>query len=74
MTPRRYRWIRRLMIVLAAVPLLQFAQCATGVRQVFAGVANAVPATVFGILQSTLLSPIFALLSGGGGTSTGGGI
>lgn len=82
MTRKQYRLTRRFMVILAAAPLLQLSQCKTGTSQVLQGIANQMPSTIFSILQSALLSPLFSLLSGGstntggfGGTgSTGGGI
>lgn len=67
MSPRRYRqyrWIRKLAIIMAAAPLFQAAQCATGVRQVSANVFNSLPATIFGIMEGFFLAPIQWLLSG----------
>lgn len=67
MTKRRYRqfrWARRLAILMAAAPVFQLAQCATGVRQVSANMFNALPATLFSIMEAFLLAPIQLFLSG----------
>ena len=69
MTKRRYRQYRlagKLAIVLAAAPMFQFAQCASGVRQVSANMFNSLPSTIFSIWQGFALAPIQLLLSGGG--------
>jgi TRAP-type mannitol/chloroaromatic compound transport system permease large subunit len=48
---------------MAAAPVFQAAQCATGVRQVSANMFNAMPSTIFGIMESFLLAPIQFFLS-----------
>jgi hypothetical protein len=68
-TLHHFRWMGKLAIILAAAPLFQLAQCDTGLLQVFAGVANAMPATMFSIMQGFLLLPL-QLLSGSGGSGT----
>ena len=66
------------MVVLAAAPLFQLSQCKTGTSQVLQGIANQMPATIFSLLQSVALAPLYSFLSGGtsntGGVSSGGGI
>lgn len=68
MTKHRYRqywWLRKLAIFMAAAPLFQAAQCATGVRQVSANVFNSLPSTIFSIMEGFVLLPIQLLLSAG---------
>lgn len=79
MTRKQYRWTRRLMIVFAAAPLFQLSQCKTGTSQTFQFVLNQLPSTLFSLVQSAVLSPLFALLGssgnlGSGGTTGGSGI
>ena len=73
-TLKRFKLARRIAIVLAAAPLFQLSQCQTGVNQVLATSLNNTPATIFQVLNSLALSPLFALLGGttGGTTGTGG--
>ncbi|MCG8405506.1 MAG: hypothetical protein MI923_09950 [Phycisphaerales bacterium] len=64
MNQRRYRRLklaRKLLVIVAAAPLLQFAQCATFNRQVFANVANNSPNVLYLTLQQIALAP-FQLL------------
>jgi hypothetical protein len=66
MKPRHYRYnrlLRKVALVMAAMPLFQLAQCGTGIRQVSADMANSLPSTIFGLMQSFALAPIQALLS-----------
>jgi len=75
MTRKQYRLTRRFMVILAAAPLLQFTQCKTGTSQTLQFVANQLPSTIFSLLQSIALAPLFSFLSGGtttGGNNTGG--
>lgn len=79
MTRKQYRRTRRLIIVLAAAPLFQALACKTGTSQTLQFVANQLPATLFSLFESALLSPLFALLGSstsslgtGGLGSTGG--
>ena len=53
------------MILTAALPLFQFAQCQTGVNQVLKAVANSLPNTIFSAFQAALLAPYFAIVGGG---------
>lgn len=62
---RQYKIARKIALVLAAAPLFQLSACQTGFQEVFAGVFNALPATLFNIFQGILLAPIQALISGG---------
>ncbi len=67
MTQRRYRqfrWARRLAVLMAAAPVFQLAQCSAGVRQVSASMFNALPSTLFSIMESILLAPIQLFLNG----------
>ncbi len=53
MTKRRYhqyRLFRKVAIFMAAAPLLQLAQCSTGIRQTSAVMANTLFAAVEGII------------------------
>lgn len=76
MTRKQYRITRRLMVFLAAAPLLQLSQCKTGASQTGQFVLNQIPATIFNILQSVALAPLYSFLSGAGTntSSMGGGI
>ncbi len=65
MRPRHVRRLRQVMILTAALPLFQFAQCQTGVNQVLKDVANSLPSTIFSAFQSALLAPFFAIVGGG---------
>jgi hypothetical protein len=49
---------------MAAAPVFQLAQCATGVRQVSANMFNALPSTLFSIMESILLAPVQLFLGG----------
>lgn len=60
----------KLSVFMAAAPLFQLSQCETFSREVAANVANNLPATIFSITQSILLSPIIALLSGEAAAAT----
>ena len=72
---RKHRWVKRLMIVLAAAPLFQLSQCQSGVGQVFATTANNLPSTYFQVLNSLALLPIQLLLFGTtGGLGGNGGL
>ena len=62
---RQYKIARKLALILAAAPLFQLSACQTGFQQVFANVINALPGTLFNIIQGFLLAPIQALISGG---------
>ncbi len=62
---------RRIAIVMAAAPLFQLSQCATGVSQVFQTAANSAPSTVFSVLTNIALLPLRLLLTGGDLTGTG---
>lgn len=62
---RQYKTARKLALILAAAPLFQLSACQTGIQQTFASVFNALPATMFNIIQGILLAPIQALISGG---------
>jgi hypothetical protein len=53
-----YRWIKRAALIMAAAPLFQVSQCATGTSQVLADLANSLPATSFSILEGFLLLPL----------------
>lgn len=72
---KRYRVARRVAIVLAALPLFQVQQCGTGVSLVLQNTVNALPNTVFQVLQSIALLPLRLLITGGtlgdDGTGTG---
>jgi hypothetical protein len=57
-TYMHYRWARRLAIIMAAAPLFQLAQCSTGIRQVSENMLQAMPSTIFGIIQGFILLPI----------------
>jgi hypothetical protein len=77
MTFNSYRRWRRILIIVAAAPLIQLSACQTGFNQVAATVLNNLPSTLFSIVQSALLAPFITLLSGGGttgGVNGGGGI
>lgn len=63
MKPRHHRLLCKVALVMAAMPLFQLAQCATGVRQVSADMANTLPSTIFGLMQGFALAPIQLLLS-----------
>lgn len=63
-TLTRYRWARRLAIFMAAAPLFQFAQCATGTRQVADSMLQAMPSTIFSIMQSFFLLPLQLIFGG----------
>lgn len=61
---RHYKIARKLALILAAAPLFQLSACQTGFQQVSASVINALPGTVFNIIQGFLLAPFQALISG----------
>ncbi len=66
MTNRRYRqykWLVRLTILMAAMPLFQLSQCSTLTRQINANVANAAPATLYSSIEGLFLAPINLLLA-----------
>lgn len=65
MRPRHVRRLKQVMILTAALPLFQFAQCQTGVNQVLKDVANSLPNTIFSAFQAALLAPYFAIVAGG---------
>lgn len=65
MRPRHVRRFRQVLILTAALPLFQFAQCQTGVNRVLQDVANSLPSTIFSAFQSALLAPFFAIVAGG---------
>jgi len=69
MTRKQYRLTRRFMVFLAAAPLLQLSQCKTGTSQTLQFVANQLPSTIFSLIQSLALAPLFSFL-GGGTTNT----
>jgi len=62
---RRYKIARKLTLILAAAPLFQLSACQTLTQQTFAIVINALPGTLFNIIQGILLAPIQALITGG---------
>lgn len=68
MTRKQYRLTRRLMVILAAAPLFQLSQCKTLTSQTGQLILNQLPSTLFSIVQSAALAPLFALLGGGGNT------
>ena len=74
----RYRWMRRVAIVLAVAPLFQFSACGTGVTQVTRNMINQAPASFFQLFNGLGLFPVELLLGGGNirngglGSSTGG--
>lgn len=79
----RYRWMRRVAIVLAAAPLFQASQCSTGLLQVMRTSVNQAPSSFFQTFNGLGLYPLQLLLGGGNtgqssgtgtGTSTGTGI
>jgi len=59
------------MVILAAAPLFQLSQCKTGTSQTLQTIANQLPSTIFSLLQSAALAPLFSLLSGGSTTGSG---
>lgn len=61
---RHHKIARKLALILAAAPLFQLSACQTGFQQVFASVINALPGTVFNIIQGFLLAPIQAIIGG----------
>ena len=61
---RQYKITRKLALILAAAPLFQLSACQTGIQQVFANVINALPATMFNIIQGFLLAPFQAIIGG----------
>jgi hypothetical protein len=63
-TYMHYRWARKLAIILAAAPLFQLAQCSTGIRQVSESMLQAMPSTIFGIVESFLLLPLQLIFVG----------
>lgn len=65
MTRKQYRLTRRLMVVLAAAPLFQLSQCKTVASQTGQLILNQLPSTIFSLLQSAALAPLFSLLGGG---------
>ena len=64
-TYMHYRWARRLALLLAAAPLFQLSQCSTGIRQVSNDMLQAMPSTIFGIVQGFLLLPLQLIFAGG---------
>lgn len=72
MTRKQYRLIRRLTMVLAAAPLFQLGQCRTGTSQTLQFVGNQLPSTLYSLVQSIVLAPLFSAL-GGGSTAFGNG-
>lgn len=65
MTPRRinqYRRLRKLALIVAASPLFLAAQCMTGVSQVSENMLQALPSTVFGIMQGYFWAPLEILI------------
>lgn len=73
MTRKQYRLTRRLMVILAAAPLFQFTECKTVASQTGQLILNQLPSTLFSLVQSAALAPLFALLGGGSTGGTGGG-
>ena len=73
MTRKQYRITRRLMVFMAAMPLLQFTECKTVTSQTLQLIANQMPSTIFSLVQSVALAPLFSLLGGGSGTGNFGG-
>jgi hypothetical protein len=55
---KRYKWIQKIAILMAAAPLFQASQCATGLRQTTAatattlGVSDSWSVTILSLLQS----------------------
>jgi hypothetical protein len=76
MNLRRFRRIRRLAVLMAAIPVFQLAgACQTGFGQVAGNTLNLFPAIVYNSVQSTFLYPVqlgLALLLGVDLDSTGG--
>lgn len=68
-TLRRYRVARRVAVVLAALPVLQLSQCATGIRQVAATTTNNLPSTYFQVINGIALAPIQILINSIFGTT-----
>ncbi|MBN2560536.1 MAG: hypothetical protein JXQ75_06365 [Phycisphaerae bacterium] len=70
MTKRRYnqyKWVRKLAILMAAAPLFQMSQCATGLRQTAATVADGMGASdTWPVTIVTLLQNLALLFLGGG--------
>lgn len=64
-TWRRFRWMRRVAIVMAAAPLFQVSQCGHGLTQVVATSLNQAPASFFQMISGLATFPIRSLLSGG---------
>ncbi len=74
MTLRRYRRIRRLALVMAALPLIQLSACQTGLGQVAGNTLNLFPATFYNAAQEVFLLPAeigLAIATGGFGSSGG---
>lgn len=69
-TWKRFRWTRRVAIVMAAAPLFQLSQCAHGLTQVVTTSINQAPSSFFQLVNGVMLLPIQLLLGGG---NTGGG-
>ncbi len=67
--PQYIRWTRRIMIVMAAAPLLQLPACQTAFQRVGASFANSLPSTIFSIFQQAFLAPFFAIVGGAGLTA-----
>lgn len=80
MTYKRFRKIRRIGIILAALPLMQAGACITGLNQVSGNTLNSIPSIAFNSAVSTALVPVQLLLAlltggfGGGGIGGGGGV
>ncbi|HKQ50534.1 MAG TPA: hypothetical protein VJZ71_20855 [Phycisphaerae bacterium] len=70
-TWKRFRWTRRVAIVMAAAPLFQLSQCGHGLTQVVATSLNQAPSAFFQLVNGVMLLPIQLLLGGGTGTDTG---
>lgn len=68
-TLRRYRVARRIAIVMAALPIFQLSQCATGIRQVAATTTNNLPSTYTQVINSLIWFPAQAIINSIFGTT-----
>jgi hypothetical protein len=68
---RRHRWMKKLMIVVAAAPLFQLSQCATGVAETLFQTANGLPAAYFGVVENLIFYPARLALGGSSSSSSG---
>ena len=69
----RFRTLKRFMVIVAAIPLLQFGACATGYDQILGGVTNALPSIGFQAVEGLVLLPIEIVIELATGSSGGGG-